>query len=125
MEHEKKFSVIVEWHFHPTAHGEGPSDGLGATAKQPANKYSLQAGTDNQITNSQELYDWLSTTSRITNIEFRYSSEKNYDANQRHLNARFKNTKRFDHLKEQHCFIPLQNGIIRIKILSFVRIYRK
>lgn len=118
MEHQKKFAVSVKWHFHPTVHGKGPSDGLGATVKQAAIKYSLQAGTDNRITNSQELHEWLSTTSRIPNIEFRYSSQKDYDASQRHLNARLKNNKRVDHIKEQHCFIPLQNGVIRVKKYS-------
>lgn len=118
MEHEKEFAVIVEWHFHPTAQGKDPSDGFGATDKQAAIKYSLQAGANNQITNSQELYHWLSTTSRITNIHFRYSSQEEYDASQRHLNPRFKNTKRIDHIKEHHCFIPLPNGIISVKTFS-------
>lgn len=52
--HKEDFNIDATWHFYPTAHGKGPCDGLGATAKRAASKASLQA-VDNLILNPLEL----------------------------------------------------------------------
>lgn len=39
--HKVDFDIEAEWHFHATAHGKGSCDGLGATLKREATRYSL------------------------------------------------------------------------------------
>lgn len=43
MYHETDFGIPCEWHFHATAHGKGPGDGIGGTLKRLARISSLQA----------------------------------------------------------------------------------
>jgi hypothetical protein len=33
MKHHTDFGIKAEWHFHVTAHGKGPHDGIGAAMK--------------------------------------------------------------------------------------------
>lgn len=33
LNHKKDFGVDAEWHFHETAHGKGPCDGIGGNLK--------------------------------------------------------------------------------------------
>ena len=87
--HKTDFGVDAEWHYYATAHGKGPCDGLGAVVKRAAVRASLQSVNNTEILTSKDLFNWLSTTPRLTNIVFRYSPEQDYKANKKHLNKRF------------------------------------
>ena len=113
--HKQDFGVDAEWHFYTTAHGKGPCDGLGATVKRAAVRASLQSINNQVILNSKDLYDWLSTTSRLPNIDFRFSSQNNYKASKRFLAKRFQISARIEHLQEKHCLVPVQDGIVRVR----------
>lgn len=56
--HSEDFDIEAEWHFFATAHGKGPSDGLGGTVKRLAAKASLQQPFENQILTPLELDEW-------------------------------------------------------------------
>lgn len=58
MYHEKDFNIPAEWHFHATAHGKGPCDGIGGNLKRLAARASLQASSQNQILTPEALYQW-------------------------------------------------------------------
>jgi len=53
--HKEDFDVIVDWHFHSTAHGKGPSNGVGTILKREATRASLQAKPDDAILTAQSL----------------------------------------------------------------------
>lgn len=40
VKHSDDFGIPCEWHFHATAHGKGPCDGIGGTVKRMAARYS-------------------------------------------------------------------------------------
>ena len=116
--HKKDFSVEAEWHFYATAHGKGPCDGLGATVKRAAVRASLQLTNNKNILTCKDLYEWLKSTSRLPNIEFRFSPVSDYNVSKRSLNQRFKLNARIERLQEQHCLVPIQNGTIRSRMYS-------
>ena len=55
--HQLDFGIVAEWHFHATAHGKGPYDGIGGTIKRKAARESLTRPLKNQITNAKQLFD--------------------------------------------------------------------
>ena len=116
--HKKDFSVEAEWQFYGTAHGKGPCDGLGATVKRAAVRASLQSTNNTNILSCKYLYDWLKSTSRLPNIEFRFSSISDYNVSKKSLNQRFKLNARIERLQEQHCLVPIENGTIRARMYS-------
>lgn len=68
MHHKDDFQLAAEWHYHATAHGKGPCDGLGAILKSEATRYSLQANPNDAITNSASLFKWAKN--KFKNIIF-------------------------------------------------------
>ena len=45
LHHEMGFGIPAEWHFHATAHGKGPCDGIGGNLKRLAALASLTSLT--------------------------------------------------------------------------------
>lgn len=72
--HKTDFKIPDKWHFHPTAHGKGPCDGVGATIKRNATKWSLQCSPKNHILDALSLYVLANNFSQETEILF--SSKK-------------------------------------------------
>lgn len=64
--HDHDFGVPAEWHYFATAHGKGPSDGLGGTLKRLATRASLQGTT---IETPKELHDWALENCNL-NVKF-------------------------------------------------------
>lgn len=71
LHHCSDFGVEAEWHYFATAHGKGPSDGLGGTLKRLATRASLQ-GT--QIQTPKELFTWAKGKLSL-NVAFVRSAE--------------------------------------------------
>lgn len=109
--HKKDFGISCEWHFFPTAHGKGPCDGIGGTAKRTAASASLQLPFDKQILTPQELHQWFLNTSRLKGITFLFSTIEDYKKNDMKLTKRFKNGSRVKDLRKQHAILPVTNGI--------------
>ena len=85
--HQLDFGIVAEWHFHATAHGKGPYDGIGGTIKRKAARESLTRPLKNQITNAKQLFDWASSTNM--NISFEYSTQEEHDIMALALEDRF------------------------------------
>lgn len=121
LHHFYDYGVHAKWHYHPTAHGKGPCDGLGASVKRAARKASLQAPASSAILTCQELYNWLSTSGRMKTIDFKYSPQQEYQRNLRSsvLKTRFGIKSRVTNLQEKHCLIPMfETRQIRAKAFS-------
>lgn len=116
--HYEDFKIEAVWHFFPTAHGKGACDGVGGSVKRAAAKNSLRSPPEKQILTAAALYDWLKSESNFPNIEFRFSSTKDYEQNLRKLKSRFNNTNRIKDLQKQHYVAALEHGIVRHKIFS-------
>ena len=52
------FGIPAEWHFHATAHGKGPCDGIGEDLKRLAALASLQASRKDPNLTADALYQW-------------------------------------------------------------------
>lgn len=116
--HITDFGVDAEWHFFATAHGKGPCDGLGASVKRSAIRYCLQSDHDHQILNAKDLYNYLTTTSRITHIDFAFFDKNEYNVTSEFLSERFQTKKRVKNIQEQHAFIPVDGENVMTKHIS-------
>ena len=56
------FGIPAEWHFHATAHGKGPCEGIGGNLKRLAARASLQASSKDPILTADALYQWAKKT---------------------------------------------------------------
>lgn len=57
-QHFSNFGIHAEWLFTATAHGKGPSDGVGATFKRLAIVESLRRLEFNQLLSSKDLFEF-------------------------------------------------------------------
>lgn len=110
------FGITAEWHFHVTAHGKGPHDGLGAVVKVNARKASLRAPSLNCILTAEQLYEWA--RKNLRNIQFFYYSIAQYNVMQRRLKRRFDNANPITNISINHCFIPLSDSQLLMKRFS-------
>lgn len=122
--HEEDYGIDAEWHFSATAHGKGPCDGVGGTFKRIAARASLQLPYDQQITTTQELYEWASKPTNLPNILVKFSSQECYNAARAKLESRFINSKPIVGTQQIHCVIPDNNGSLKVKEYSASEEYR-
>lgn len=103
--HEQDFGIKAEWHFFATAHGKGPSDGLGGTIKREARKASLR-GT--KISSAEELFAWANNWSETRMLKIKYCNIKTMeiDDHEKFLLNRFSNLKSVEGTHKYHCIIP-------------------
>lgn len=111
--HQNDFGVPAQWHFFPTAHGKGPSDGLSGTVKRLASKASLQLSYDKQIRTPFELFSWAEKN--ITGLTFKYVDKKDVADNEKILRRRWKNTPALKNIRTFHALFPQHEGRILVK----------
>jgi len=114
--HKVDFDIEAEWHFHATAHGKGSWDGLGATLKREATRYSLQVDPNNAILNSRSLFSW--TKEKFTNIRFFYYTKEDHQKTLKSLNKKFFNAPAMPNIQMCHAFIPTSNKRLEVKRYS-------
>lgn len=118
--HYEDFNLHAEWHFFATAHGKGPSDGLGGTLKREARKASLRG---DKISTAEELYEWADAWSKQKehSIKFCYITAAEIEDHHRILETRFSNIKTIDGTQRLHCYKPNYSSSNRIiaKLYSF------
>ena len=56
LHHEMDLGIPAKWHFHATAHGKGPCDGIGGNLKRLTARASLQASSKDLILTADALY---------------------------------------------------------------------
>lgn len=109
--HRDDFGISAEWHFFATAHGKGPSDGLGGTLKRLASKASLQGTT---IQTAYQLYEWAAANTNM-NVKF-VSAAQCIDA-KKDLEKRFENAVAIPGIRSKHAAV-LHNKSIILKSVS-------
>lgn len=103
--HKEDFGVIADWHFHPTAHGKGPSDGVGAILKREATRASLQAKPDDAILTAQSLVQWA--RNKFDNMHIMYYSQKEHAKMKKFLSTRFAAAPQVPKISLGHAFLVL------------------
>lgn len=111
MHHEADFGIVAEWHHHATAHGKGPSDGLGAVFKREAARYSLICKPDDAILTCESLFKW-SKTKFVNTITTFYFTKQDHQKMVRHLNKRFENALAVPQISKNHAFFVQHKELI-------------
>ena len=110
------FGIAAEWHFFATSHGKTAADGIAGTLKRLATKASLQRPTDNQILSAEQLFTFA--TNEIHGMNFGYVDNKEYEKELELLEARFSQSKTIPGTHKFHCFKPISNSQIEVKLYS-------
>ncbi len=114
--HEDDFGISAEWHFSATSHGKGACDGLGGTIKRLAARASLQRPYNDQIMTARQLFDWACRN--LPSIHFGYCNLEDYEREQQNLEQRFSLARTLPGTRKLHSFIPIQNGILKVRPYS-------
>lgn len=69
-QHKKEFGIDAEWIFFATSHGKSSCDGIGGTVKRVTARASLQRPREKHILTPKDMFEFCSTTSRLSNIHF-------------------------------------------------------
>lgn len=116
LKHKEDFGVDCEWHFHATAHGKGPCDGVGGTIKRMASRASLTMEYGSTITNADELFKWAQTLK--TDINFGFCSDAEHKSQENKLATRLQNLKTVNGTHGFHAVIPTEDGYLICKKYS-------
>jgi hypothetical protein len=116
IKHKEDFGIDCEWHFHATAHGKGPCDGVGGTIKRMASRASLTDEYDGIITNAAELFKWAKTLK--TDMVFQFCSDIEYNSKKIQLASRFEKVKTINGTRNFHSVIPSGEGYLNFKKYS-------
>lgn len=108
LNHKNEFGIAAEWHFHASAHGKGPCDGIGGNLKRLAARASLQASSKNQILTVAALYQWAKENLKETLIFF--SPKINHTKTAEALKSRFASAKTIPGTLKYHFIMPLEES---------------
>lgn len=117
MKHKEDFGVDAEWHFHATAHGKGPCDGIGGNLKRLAARASLQRPSSEQILTANALFKWATENLLSTSVYF--SSQEEHNILEASLKDRFSAAKTIPGTQKYHSFIPMGDDKISLRVFSF------
>ena len=98
------FGIPAEWHFHATAQGKGPCDGIGGNLKRFAARASLQAPSKNLILTADALYQWAKKNLVETLVFF--SPKENHVITAQELKSRFGSANTVPGTQKYHSFVP-------------------
>lgn len=110
--HKDDFGIPAEWHYFATAHGKGPSDGLGGTLKRLATRASLQ-GTI--IQTPHELYNWAL---KNCNLNAKFVSSEQCMQEKQILKNRFESAPSITGIRSIHAAMPSGKDTIIVKTVS-------
>lgn len=114
--HEEDFGIPAEWHFFTTSHGKGPCDGLGGTVKRLAARASLQRPHDKQILTAAAFFQFCEES--IPNINFKFSTNQDYEAEERKLKERHLSAITIAGTQKLHAFKPLNANCLEVRYFS-------
>lgn len=121
--HEVDFEINAEWHFFATSHGKSACDGIGGIVKSTAAKASLQRPEDDQITNTKELFDFLS--GHFKGIDFAYCTQQEHEDIVKFLAERFSDSKPLPETRKIHCVVPQNEFTVHTKYFSLSENHKK
>lgn len=114
--HKQDFGILAEWHFHATAHGKGPCDGIGGNLKRLAARASLQLSAENHILTPHDLYRWAKENMNKTIIFFSAKSDQEDTAEL--LKGRFTAAVTVSGTQKYHAVIPTDDDRLILKYYS-------
>lgn len=71
-----------------------------------------------QISTSQELYQWAIKTTNLPNIEVKFSAIEDYEKATDSLNIRYLKAKTITGTQKFHCVIPNTDGSLTMRVIS-------
>ena len=98
---------------YATSHGKCICDGLGASLKSEATRYSLQAEPENAILNSITLFKWAK--GKFKNIQFLYYTKEEHKRLSNTLKRKFPNPPAVTKIQSSHAFIPNTDNKLIVK----------
>lgn len=119
--HETDFEIPVEWHYHATAHGKGPCDGIGGNLKRLAARASLQASSKEQILTADALYKWAKKN--LTETVVFFSSKGSHASSREDLASRFASAKVIPGTQKYHSVIPSSESTLSLRKYSTAKKY--
>lgn len=120
--YKEDFDSEAEIHFHATAHGKGPCDGVGGNLKRLAIRASLQLPASKAITTPERLYEWAK--SALTETVVLYSSKEDLQTQREFLQQRFESAVTIPGTKKYHAFIPTINDDLIVRRTSYSENYK-
>lgn len=115
--HTADFSIEAEWNFFASYHGKNACDGIGGTVKRLAAQASLRMVYNEQIMTPRQLYEW--SKDNIKNIDFIYSTEKEYEQELAFLKTRFEEAITVKGTQQFHNYRPKNKSTVFVKYYSF------
>ena len=84
-QHLNDFGIDAVWNFFATSHGKSPCDGIGGTVKRVTTRASLQRPKEGQILSPIQMFQFCSTTTSLSSINFFSFPKFNYPICGNHL----------------------------------------
>lgn len=113
LRHRKEYGIDAEWHFHATSHGKNKCDAIGGIVKSVAFRATKQQNTANQMTNSKELYDFLSV--RMKSVTFDLVDEAELKLHNREQQHVFAKCRPIPGCRSFHAFLPEDDKAMNCK----------
>lgn len=114
--HKTDFGLDAEWHCYASSHGKCICDGLGASLKSEATRFSLQANPKDAILNSTDLFNWAKK--KFKNIQFLYYTKEEHKKLLKTLNKKYTNPPAVTKIQSSHAFIPIAGNKLKVKRYS-------
>ncbi|KAK3920100.1 ARL14 effector protein [Frankliniella fusca] len=115
--HLQDFGIEAEWDFSASAHGKGPSDSAGGTAKRLAYKESLRKTFEGHILTAADLTDFINKKiEKITAVLVPESEIQ--DLVDKILSVRFKNAQPLKGITTYHSIVPVTSNAVIVKRYS-------
>jgi hypothetical protein len=108
------FGLLVEWHFHATAHGKSACDGIGGILKRLARRASLQDRFS--IQSAAQLLNWA--CEHVKNIKVFLVSTYEITTNSDMLSKRNKVIHAVPGTRDFHCIVPINRYQIKASVVS-------
>lgn len=115
--HTADFSINAEWNFFASSHGKNACDGVGGAVKRLAAQASLRMVYNEQIMTPRQLFDWA--TENISNINFIYSTNEDYEHEKTLLKTRLEEAKTVKGTQQFHHYKPKNETRVVVKTYSF------
>ncbi|KYM96890.1 hypothetical protein ALC62_12427 [Cyphomyrmex costatus] len=119
--HKQDFGILAEWHFHATAHGKGPCDGVGGNLKRLSARASLQASAENHILTPIDLYRWAKENLSKTVVFF--SPKCDQENATETLKSRFATAVTIPETQKYHAILPIDDESLAFKNYSLATDY--
>ena len=101
---EMDFGIPAECHFHATAHGKDPCDGIGGNLIRLVARASVQTSSKDPNLTADALNEW--TKKNLVETSVFFSPEENHAITAQELKNRFASANTVLETQKYHSFVP-------------------